>query len=405
MEQNHTISSSELLRIISSYANAGASSSDLANLYDLLFIHTPIYKEKEKEERSKEEKEIEKKILTIISGKKDKTRNITEDLRRFIDSISGDFSTGQLYQELCITSKEDKDIIRKQLSNEVKRGTIDSLGRKSGTYRKVDVRYSVYKIDGNTVEKPLPIQLPLNIHSLGEICGGDILSVWGEKSTGKSAFGLYSSWLNKDLFPGHTVRYIQNGELKRRRATKRLLKMPQDVYPWQTWNKKVDFIDPEGCHWSDIVDPDGFNVIDYIERLTDAFLIPEDISRIQAKMDKGVALIMVQKDPTKTFGAGGAQLKNKPTLIVSLQRGDRHNEARIIDIKDYDDDKVYAQYGVRNPAGLWMPYHLVKGWKFIPRSDKWLTKEEKSFNEKKYARYEDDVFVREEGTFESSMAQ
>jgi hypothetical protein len=310
-----------------------------------------------------------------------------------------------IFSELNITAKEDKDAIRQLLNRMVAKQEIEKIGSKSGLYLRHDKKYKVYDLDGDVAEV-LNIRLPLNIHRLGDVCGGDIISVWGEKSTGKSAFGLYTTWLNKDLFPGHKVTNIQNGELKPRRVTKRLMKWPQETYPFKTWKEKVEFIDPEGTHWADIVDPDGFNVIDYIERLTDAFLIPEDISRIQAKMNKGVALVMVQKDPNKTFGAGGAQLKNKPTVIVALTRQDNGNRAEIIDIKDYDDDALHAEQGVWSPNGLWMPYKLVKGWKFIPQSDKWLKRgSEKEMDKKqKLADYgvggvdreEDDTFTHED---------
>jgi hypothetical protein len=399
VENNH-ISYGDLLRIISGYSGQGATTKQLANLYDRLIPPDPP---------KEEEKEITTKILNIIAKQKIKERSIAEDARRYILNITGQFSTGNIYSELNITGKEDKDAIRQLLSRMVLKQEIEKIGTKSGLYLRHDKKYKIYDLDGDVAEA-LDIRLPLNIHRLGDVCGGDIISVWGEKSTGKSAFGLYTTWLNKNLFPGHKIRYIQNGELKPRRVTKRLMKWPQETYPFQTWKDKVEFIDPEGSHWADIVDPDGFNVIDYIERLTDAFLIPEDISKIQAKMNKGVALVMVQKDPNKTFGAGGAQLKNKPTLIVALTRSDHGNRAEIIDIKDYDDDKINAELGVWSPNGLWMPYKLVKGWKFLPQTEKWMKRgtekifEEKQKEKQKMASYgvsgvgvaEDEVFVHEE---------
>jgi hypothetical protein len=396
MTDNNSITYSELLRIINGYSGNGATTEQLANLYDRLIPPDPP---------KEEEKEITTKILNIIAKQKIKERSIADDGRRYIFNITGQFSTGNIYSELNITAKEDKDAIRQLLNRMVAKQEIEKIGSKSGLYLRHDKKYKVYDLDGDVAEV-LNIRLPLNIHRLGDVCGGDIISVWGEKSTGKSAFGLYTTWLNKDLFPGHKVRYIQNGELKPRRVTKRLMKWPQETYPFKTWKEKVEFIDPEGTHWADIVDPDGFNVIDYIERLTDAFLIPEDISRIQAKMNKGVALVMVQKDPNKTFGAGGAQLKNKPTVIVALTRQDNGNRAEIIDIKDYDDDALHAEQGVWSPNGLWMPYKLVKGWKFIPQSDKWLKRgSEKEMDKKqKLADYgvggvdreEDDTFTHED---------
>ena len=389
----------DIHKIINGYAGLGADAEKMGILYDFILQNgidnatRALLKEKE------EYKNIHKRILTIIAGKKEKERSVFDDVRKYIFNIIGQFSTAQLYGELCISNKQEKESVRQALHRLVSLGEIQKIGERSGLYTRLETKYTVYKLDG-IVEEPLNFRMPLNIHDLGAVCGGDIISVWGEKSTGKSAFGLYTTWLNKDLFPGHKVRYIQNGELKPRRLTRRLMKWPQQEYPFSTWNDKVDFINPESAHWADIVDPDGLNVIDYIERLTDAFLIPEDISRIQAKMNKGVALVMVQKDPGKVFGAGGAQLKNKPTIIVSLQRDTHFSKAEIIDIKDYDDKAIHRDYSVGSPTGLWRPYKLVGGWKFLPQDD-WLRRGDEKYKgyeskSKKKEAPEDDIFVKGE---------
>lgn len=365
----------DILNIISSYASTGTNHIQLASLYDTLMNSYPYIKDKkEKEERTKEEKEIEKKILSIISGREEKIRNVTEDTKRLIENITGEFSTGYIYSELCITTKQEKDLVRHALAAMTEKCILERVGRKSGIYRRADKDYEVMELDG-TIPDPLNVRLPLNVGDLCHVYEGMTLLVEGEKSRGKSAFGLEFAWLNRDLYKDK-VRYMQNGELNKQVLTIRLTLRPQDVYPLKKFTSRIEFI-TRHRDWWDIVNPSGLNIIDYIEEHEKKYLIPEYIAKIQERLTTGLALIILQKVPGRDYGTGGAEIRNKPSVILSLQKSGSMSKVVVEDVKAYNPDAMQKLFDeVHSPRGLWREYKLVDGWKFLPQG-KWRTKDDK----------------------------
>lgn len=382
----------EVLRIIEGYASSGADHTQLATLYETLKDSQPYkeYKKDLKEERTKEEKKIETKILSVISGKEEKTRSITEDVKRYVSSIIGEFSTAQIYSELCIKTKQDKDTARYALTSLVKKEVIEGVGRKSGIYRKADKEYDVMELDG-TIPDPLKVRLPLNVGELCHIYEGMTMLVEGEKSRGKSAFGIETAWLNRNLYPDK-IRYMQNGELNRQVLTVRLTIRPQDIYPLKKFTDRIEFI-TRHRDWWDIINPTGLNIIDYIEEHEKKYLIPEYIAKIQERLTTGLALIILQKVPGREFGTGGAEIRNKPSVILSLQKSGSASKVVVEDVKAYNPDTMKKLFDeVHSPRGLWKEYKLVDGWKFLPQGN-WRTQDDK----KEYDQFrgKDDVFVKE----------
>jgi hypothetical protein len=266
------------------------------------------------------------------------------------------------------------------------------VGTRSGIYRRKENTYEIVKLDSSISQEYLQVKLPLHVDELCNVVGGDIIFIEGEKSAGKSAFCIETAYLNRHLFKNHMVRYMQNGELNQKRATKRWLKRPQDVYPIEKWNEKIDII-RRTSDWWDIIDPDGLNVIDYIEEHNKKYLIPEYISNIQNKLRNGLAVIAVQRVPGRDFGTGGAEIRNKPTVIVSLRRP---NKIVVEDIKDYDEDYIFEKYQAGNPQGMWKTYKLVSGWSFRQNSDWRLPGDKEELLKYPSKTDKDDIFVHEE---------
>jgi len=198
----------------------------------------------------------------------------------------------------------------------------------------------------------------------------------GEKSTGKSAFGIETAWLNRKLFPGK-VRYMQNGELNKQMLTIRLMLRPQETYPIKKFSESIEFI-TRHRDWWDIVNPEGLNIIDYIEEHEKKYLIPDYIARIQERLTTGIALIILQRVPGRDYGTGGAEIRNKPSVIVALKRQGKINSVHIEDIKSYNQQNIGTLFGdeVTNPRGLWREYNLIDGWKFYAKG-KWRSPDDK----------------------------
>lgn len=358
----------ELLKIVKGYAFQGASDDSLVSLVEELSPHTPLLKDKRY-------KDIYTSILKILAGERDKSRNITQDLKEYINTVDGTFTLNECYSAVGVSDTKEKGVIRKSLCLMCKNGDLEKAGAKSGIYRKPNRDYEVIDLDG-TVPDPLDIELPLRIDQLCNVYNGMTILAEGEKSTGKSAFGIETAWLNRNLFPGK-VRYMQNGELNKQMLTIRLMLRPQEAYPIRKFSERIEFI-TRHRDWWDIVNPEGLNIIDYIEEHEKKYLIPDYIAKIQERLTTGIAVIILQRVPGRDYGTGGAEIRNKPSVIVALKRQGKTNSVHIEDIKSYNQQNIGTLFGdeVKNPRGLWREYNLIDGWKFFPKGN-WRSPEDK----------------------------
>lgn len=358
----------ELLKIIKGYAFQDASDESLVSLVEELSPHTPLLKDKRY-------KDIYTQILKILAGERDRVRNVTQDLRDYIRNVDGVFDLRECYASIGVTNVKEKGVVRKTLCVMCRNKELEKVGAKAGTYRKPDTSYEVIDLDG-TVPDALNIELPLRIDQLCNVYNGMTILAEGEKSSGKSAFGIEAAWLNRNLFPDK-VRYMQNGELNKQMLTIRLMKRPQDVYPIKKFADRIEFI-TRHRDWWDIVNPVGLNIIDYIEEHEKKYLIPEYIARIQEKLTTGLAVIILQRVPGRDYGTGGAEIRNKPSVIVALKRNGKQNSVVIEDIKSFHLGNMQSLFGdeVMNPRGLWREYNLIDGWKFYPKGN-WRSPDDK----------------------------
>lgn len=410
---NTILSQAEILRIIKGYASEGADHIQLSTLYESLSMSQPLNtntKETNKEERSKEEnlttkdktktifspdeEKIRNQILKIIAGERDNNINTTYELKKFVDFMEGTFTLNDCYVALEVKDAKGKASIRKAIERLCQNKQLEKIGVKGGTYRRPDTSYEVIDLDDD-IPDPLKVVLPLRLDQFCNIYNGMTILAEGEKSSGKSAFGIEAAWLNRNLFPGK-VRYMQNGELNKQMLQIRLRMRPQDLYPVKKFGERIEFI-TRHKDWWDIIDPEGLNIVDYIEEHEKKYLIPDYISKIQARLTTGLAIIILQRVPGRDYGTGGAEIRNKPSVICSLKRDGKINTIHIEDIKSFNTETIGKMFDgeVFNPRGLWREYKLVDGWKFLPQGE-WRTKgDDKKYDYFKKGK-EDADFPRED---------
>jgi hypothetical protein len=385
MSENPMFEPVDLLRIINSYATSGATSDKLAMLYELVINHTPLLKEKESNKEKEEEyKDINKRILTIISGKSEKSRSVTDDVRGYVNDAEGEFSLAQMFSALNIMTKEEKDLARHAIKKLTKSEEIKNKGGKTGIYIKVDSKDNI--IDWrNADDKEYPIKLPLNVQDLVKIYPGNIVVVAGASNTGKTSFMLETVRLNQRT---HEVYYFNSemgaSELKTR------LQLFSDVIALDKW--KFTAIE-RSTNFADAIKPKALNIIDFMEVYDDFWKIGGWIRDVHAKLDGGVAIIAIQKKSStkrdkQSYGRGGELSIEKPRLYLAMDRG------RLEIIKA----KAWRSHDV-NPNGLMRGFNIIQGWRFRPKTE-WITEDGYNLAEakKKYQEYgvKDDDFPHED---------
>jgi len=256
------------------------------------------------------------------------------------EQVHGYFYFNDLYRivQNC-TDGVTEGAVRQTLKRLAKDGVVEKT-KKWGEYRKVEDDCMPMDFVNAPTEE-MDVRLPLGISELISIYPKNILLIAGVFDAGKSCFMLNTVKLNMDT---HDVYYF-NSEMGASELRLRLSKF-EDI-GLEDWRF---FPFERSANFSDVVRPDDINIIDYLEVEDNFFLIAKELKMIHEKLDKGIALIALQKDPYKEFGRGGSFGLEKPRLYMTLDRG---GVAKIIKAKNWR--------GASNPNGKICNFKIVNG--------------------------------------------
>jgi hypothetical protein len=243
-------------------------------------------------------------------------------VKEFVEYAVGTFSLNDVYRDLGIVQSDSvtKDTIRKALGRIKKTGEIESVG-KQGNYRKVDAAETTStdwrSLVGKEEEPYYDLKLPLGLSQQMGIYPKGIMVVAGATNTGKTAFAMNIAWLNSDKNP----RYL-NSEMAVEELVGRLTDLNRDGMTFDKFDD-VDFREGVNKDFHKEIDPDGFNIIDFMEINTGFYEIGDMITAIHDKLDKGIAIIFIQKnkstdDRDVDLGVGGNFSVHKSRIYLSM---------------------------------------------------------------------------------------
>jgi hypothetical protein len=289
-------------------------------------------------------KEIDHIIKSAIKKTKDRNSNLTEDFRLWIANANGTFTIQQIYTDLCVTERKDKDIIRHHIKESIEKKIIERSST-NGVYRKIDQDTNQIVIP--TVKPiPLSIKLPGEIEEYVKIFPGNIIIVAGTSDGGKTAYALNLAYANRDKFEVVYFSSEMVGEELRERI---------DHFEGTTldeWNKI--FFEERTIDFQDKIRPNALNIIDYLEVIEGEFFkVGNNIRLIFEKLDRGTAVICLQKNFGAKLAQGAEQTLAKARLYVTIE----NNILKIIKGKN--------RATKLNPAGLTRRFHLIGGIKFV----------------------------------------
>lgn len=330
------LSSSDLYETLFSMSNTGMHHDKLVQTYNILSENIEISAE-----------DI-KRINSLLLGVKEHTRAMSNEIRDYIDTIEGKFTSQELYKTLQINVREEQKHASVVLSRLVKDGIIERIHGRSGVYRKIDNELNI--LDWRDVESSeIYMKFPLSIENYVRIYPKNIILLNGVPNSGKTAFALEMARINRNIYSTPT-RYISTemgaGELKTR-----LKLYPEEVMSLDSWATDIQFIE-RSSDFADVILPDGFTIIDYVEVYEEFWRVSQIISEVFKKLNEGVALIILQKDPTKQFGIGGAMNNWKPRLSMNLDKG----RLSLTKVKNFR--------GEVSPDGIYRDFEIIDGWKF-----------------------------------------
>jgi len=259
-------------------------------------------------------------------------RGMQEAVEEWIRPQIATFSLRDGYNELQMTTKQQKKHFRQCIYRCVEKGLCKPTGKRSGDFRIVEKKLEPIEIIKHEYNE-YPVILPLDLDDWAIIRPANIIMIAGEKGSGKSAFCLNAALknMNRDKIP---IKYFSS-EMRGPELTERLIAFEPDV-PFKTWQESnVEFF-YRRRDYMDVVDPDAFNIIDYLEISDSFYNVADLISDIFDALKDGIALIALQKDKNTELGRGASFSMEKSRLYVTLNRNPPDgNIAKIIDAKTW----------------------------------------------------------------------
>ncbi len=214
------------------------------------------------------------------------------------------------YQDLIAKSENDRTAIRMAFKRLVKRGMLQVIKNRSGMYRYMNGKME--EIDFFNVDTtPYPIKYPLGVHELVETYKKSLVVLAGEPNAGKTAYLLNLAWKNKDKHPIYFSSEMGAAELQIR-----LKKFNHLLSDW----KDIRFIS-KSSDFRDVIDPNGLNIIDYLEVAKDFYEIGGLLTDIFNTLKDGVAVVGIQKPIGRDTGVGGARTLDKARLYLAIEPG------------------------------------------------------------------------------------
>lgn len=286
-------------------------------------------------------------------GTHDGRLSLQAEVMDFVTCVTtGAFSLLDIYNSLQLSDKNSKAACRMAVKRITQMGWIEPCGNRSGVYRKVDKKVDLIDFL-NAKGDMLDLKWPFGIEKLCGIMPKNIVVVTGSPDTGKTAFLL-------DFIRRNMMRYPTNyfsSEMGALELKSRLEKFPQ--LPLQGWNFKPM---ERSSNFADVIQPNEINVIDFLEIHQDFYMVGQWIKDIFDKLDKGIAVIAIQKNTAKgvDIARGGVGSLEKPRLYISLSNNP--HTLKIVKAKNWVNDMI-------NPNGLSIRYKIVGGCQFKKEKD------------------------------------
>jgi hypothetical protein len=239
----------------------------------------------------------------------------------------------------------------KALEMLVNEGILDRVGSKRGWYRPAVKELQCIDMDIANSD-PVDIFLPFAAHKLVHLMPGNIITVGGEKNAGKTGFMLNLAFANRDDWRIHYFNSEMGPGEMRLRCQKYCESYKCMFSEW----RKVKFYE-RSENFSDVVVPDGLNIIDFYECHDEFYRMGEGIRKIHDRLTTGLAFVAIQKNPGNSDPVGGRRVTEKSRLHLSItyNYGSEYPHQLKIEVgKNWADPKV-------NPRGWCVDYKLAGG--------------------------------------------
>jgi hypothetical protein len=273
---------------------------------------------------------------------------LSEQIRDWISVTSGAFSVTECDKELDIVTQRDRDNRRQIFKRLLKKGTIERVRGKNNLYRRVECDCEDIDFLAALGEER-KAKWPMGIEKYFRLMPKNIVVLAGEINSGKTAFLLNLAKMNMEE---HDIYYFSSemGALELRERLSMFSKI--NLEDWKCHFKE------RSDNFADVIKPDAFNIIDFLEIHEDFYRISKMLKDIHNKLNQGIAVVAIQKNRGVEFGLGAERSMEKARLYLTLSHADPSGIIKIVKAKNW---RTLEE----NPTGLQRRFGLSDGWKFM----------------------------------------
>jgi len=277
------------------------------------------------------------------------TLPLAKRIEAFFRDSSGWVSVDQIDREFEIRTATEKTNRRKIIQRLKDSVTIECHQRDNKLFRFINTKVRLIDFKAATIRTPLAVKYPFGIERYFNTYPGNIIALAGAADSGKTAILLNFIRLNQFDFPI----YYQSSEMGKEELASRLEKF--EGIKLEEWNFTAE---ERSSNFSDIIQPDAINIIDYMELSGDFYVVADYLRQIHDKLGSGICLVALQKKRNADLGRGGDFGLEKPRLYLSIDAG----KCTIQKAKNWVNPEV-------NPNNLVINFKIVGGCRFLITND------------------------------------
>jgi len=296
--------------------------------------------------------EIYIKIKSALERVEHRRKNLSEEIRGWISLNDLNFSLKDLKSDLKLLNSPETNILYVTINSLCDQGVIEKDGKIPGIYRKKENNVNFVDISQVPDLEFISLRWPLGVEDYVRVSPKSISIIAGDTDAGKSAF--LSCFCNLNLDTNKIIFF--SSEMTAGRFKNRVSTLQRPIKEWG----KLFFTEDKTSNFHDSIDPDAINIIDYLEldpgRVFDVSIY---IRKIFEKLNKGIAIIALQKKRGEDLAYGRDWTMQKAEFYMTLSRDDEGNIAKIEKAKNWA--SIMA-----NPVGLKKRFLLFKGINFYP---------------------------------------